>query len=135
MKKGIRICTICRKELPLNSDNFYKVKTVGFYGFSYTCKDCQKETRRNRKRPGRYLKRKNYYLAYQKEWAKKNKNKVSASIIVNQAIKKGTLKRLPCGICGDPKSHGHHEDYNKPLDVKWLCSKHHRLEHLKIINN
>jgi len=38
---------------------------------------------------------------------------------------RGKIKRLPCELCGDPKSQGHHEDYSKPLEVRWLCSKHH----------
>jgi hypothetical protein len=55
---------------------------------------------------------------------------------VAKALKKGILKRQPCVICGNEKTHGHHEDYNKPLDVVWLCSLHHRKRHreLNIIN-
>ena len=33
--------------------------------------------------------------------------------------------RLPCQICGR-KAEAHHYDYNKPLDVLWLCRSHHR---------
>lgn len=50
------------------------------------------------------------------------------------AVNLGKLKRMPCEVCGDPKSHGHHEDYSKPLDVQWLCSKHHRAVHTKVAN-
>lgn len=45
------------------------------------------------------------------------------------AIKDGTLIRKPCEVCGDEKVDGHHDDYSKPLDVRWLCRKHHILEH------
>jgi hypothetical protein len=41
----------------------------------------------------------------------------------------GRLKKLPCEVCGNPKSDGHHDDYAKPLDVKWLCRKHHAERH------
>tara|TARA_R110000868_G_scaffold364743_1_gene627616 strand:+ start:520 stop:1044 length:525 start_codon:yes stop_codon:yes gene_type:complete len=48
---------------------------------------------------------------------------------VYSAIRAGRLKRLPCSVCGNPKSQGHHEDYSKPLDVVWLCVKHHKELH------
>lgn len=44
---------------------------------------------------------------------------------INQAIKSKKLTRLPCRVCGDPKSEAHHEDYSKPLEVVWLCHTHH----------
>jgi hypothetical protein len=44
---------------------------------------------------------------------------------------KGELIREPCLVCGDTKSHAHHEDYTKPLDVVWLCMTHHRFIHRK----
>lgn len=48
---------------------------------------------------------------------------------VFQAVKSGALIKKPCEVCGNPKSEGHHEDYDKPLDVKWLCRLHHAEAH------
>lgn len=37
-----------------------------------------------------------------------------------------------CQICNNKTSlHGHHEDYNKPLEVYWLCQKCHRQIHIE----
>lgn len=46
------------------------------------------------------------------------------------AVFRGKLKRLPCRICGTTENvQAHHEDYSKPLDVDWLCFKHHMEHH------
>lgn len=42
------------------------------------------------------------------------------------------LPKNPCEICGNPKSQKHHEDYSKPLDVRWLCAKHHAARHVEL---
>jgi hypothetical protein len=41
------------------------------------------------------------------------------------------LTKLPCEVCKSPDTHAHHDDYSKPLDVRWLCSQHHGQEHRK----
>lgn len=55
--------------------------------------------------------------------------KLSARNIVRQRIKRGTLQRGVCEVCGDPKTQAHHDDYSKPLAVRWLCSTHHKEAH------
>jgi hypothetical protein len=40
----------------------------------------------------------------------------------------GSLKRQPCEICGDIKTHGHHEDYENGK-IRWLCCQHHFILH------
>lgn len=42
-----------------------------------------------------------------------------------QCVHKGILVKQPCEVCGSEKVEAHHENYLKPLDVKWLCKKHH----------
>lgn len=45
------------------------------------------------------------------------------------AIKAGRLVRGPCERASPDCSgrvEGHHDDYDKPLEVRWLCIRHHR---------
>jgi len=47
------------------------------------------------------------------------------------AIKSGKLVREPCEVCGEIKVDAHHDDYDNPLNVRWLCRKHHLELHRK----
>ncbi len=52
---------------------------------------------------------------------------------VNRAIKNGTITRKPCEVCGtSDRIEAHHDDYSKPLDVRFLCQKHHNQHHRTI---
>lgn len=61
-----------------------------------------------------------------------NKVAAKANNAVAAAVKKGELIKIPCEVCGEIKSEAHHEDYEKPLEVRWLCRKHHRQRHSEI---
>jgi hypothetical protein len=67
------------------------------------------------------------YRSYVKRWQKTNKEKHNSHQKVHTAIKNGTLvRRENCEECGkECKTEGHHEDYNKPLDVIWICRRCH----------
>lgn len=58
-------------------------------------------------------------------WDKANPHKKKAATTVNNRKKRGKIDALPCWTCGDPKAEAHHPDYSMPLDVVWLCRKHH----------
>jgi ribosomal protein S27AE len=51
---------------------------------------------------------------------------------VQMAVRKRILTREPCSRCGAPKTHAHHEDYRKPLDVIWLCAPCHKQRHKEL---
>ena len=65
-------------------------------------------------------------------WQARNKHKRQAQKKVQNALIVGKLKRQPCKVCGEMKVHAHHEDYTKPLDVMWLCVKHHAERHVEL---
>ncbi|KKN08162.1 hypothetical protein LCGC14_1059390 [marine sediment metagenome] len=48
---------------------------------------------------------------------------------VNRGLKSGSLKKKPCEKCGKENVDAHHPNYSKPLDVIWLCRRHHQMEH------
>ncbi len=57
--------------------------------------------------------------------------KTKAHRITSYAISKGKLIKMPCEICGSKDVQAHHENYEKPLDVMWLCVDHHAELHRK----
>jgi len=61
-----------------------------------------------------------------KKWAEKNPEKRRAQWAANNAVRDGKLIRQPCEVCGaTERIQKHHDDYSKPLEVRWLCIKHH----------
>lgn len=57
-----------------------------------------------------------------------------AHAICLAAIKRGEIVRQSqCEICGSTKRvDAHHEDYSKPLEIVWLCRRHHVRRHFDI---
>lgn len=68
-------------------------------------------------------------MRYRRRQIERWPEREAARRAVSRAIRAGRLTRLPCEACGDPKSHGHHDDYSKPLLVRWLCRTHHDEHH------
>jgi len=40
-------------------------------------------------------------------------------------VKRGSVVKATCEVCGSVEVQGHHDDYSKPLEVHWLCRQHH----------
>lgn len=56
------------------------------------------------------------------------KKRIKARGILNHYLRDNRVQRPKCEICNEI-AEAHHDDYDKPLDVKWLCRKHHRQYH------
>jgi hypothetical protein len=65
-------------------------------------------------------------------WIVKNNVKRQAHIQTGNRIKDGSLIKQPCEVCGCLEVEAHHEDYSAPMDVRWLCRKHHAARHREI---
>jgi NMD protein affecting ribosome stability and mRNA decay len=67
-----------------------------------------------------------YHRRYRKRFPAKHK----ATSMVNNAIRDGKMRLMPCEVCGsDDRPHAHHDDYSAPLNVRWLCPAHHKEWH------
>lgn len=59
-----------------------------------------------------------------------DQKKRRAGAYARQAKWKGRLIEDPCEKCGATADiHMHHDDYSKPLEVRWLCRGCHEIEH------
>ena len=64
---------------------------------------------------------------YQNDAAFRERKKARNAVLIR--ISRGTLRRGECEVCGAENAQAHHEDYSRPLDVRWLCELHHRQHH------
>jgi len=151
MDTTLKTCFKCGREKP--RCDFYPHPQMGD-GLLGKCKECTKRDTRRRyyakyedvreydkqraMRPERVEARKAYLTTEdgkrarriaQQRWVKLFPERRYAAGVVARAIRSGKLVRQPCECCGAPQAQAHHDDYSKPLCVRWLCPKHHREVH------
>jgi hypothetical protein len=68
-------------------------------------------------------------LSSQLKWNRSNLHKLQAHRAVAAAIRRGDLKRGKCEQCGSLRCDAHHDDYTRPLVVRWLCRRCHQRLH------
>ena len=133
-KTDERKCCVC-KEVK-NEEEFDLHKNRGRQS---QCKECRRELNKKYKEENRekclelsrdhYKRNKESYIE-RARLRSKNSVKSKAVSKVNAALKAGKLVRQPCEECGAEKADAHHDDYAKPLEVRWLCRSHHRQWHV-----
>ena len=139
MEQQVKTCFKCGKTLPL--DEFY-VHPQMKDGHLNKCKVCtRKDVRVNRQKNIEYYReydvkrfktqqRKASVKKYFGSYHIKHHDKCISRGKFHRALLTHKIEKQPCEICGTTKNvQGHHEDYSKPLDVIWLCFKHHRWIH------
>lgn len=70
-------------------------------------------------------------LSSQAKWNSANPKALWAHNAVRSAIKRGLIERKACEVCGEEETDAHHDDYDRPLLIRWLCRLHHRADHRK----
>ena len=129
LKKGNYICKPCRKKE--SAKNLISRKERGLsvsgskmtreYHRSYE-KDYYQQDRVKKRRLDNFYER----LKDPEERLKYDVRKETRN-----AIRRGDLIKQPCEVCQEKKVDAHHDDYSKPLSVRWLCRKHHAEHHAK----
>lgn len=135
MSTDQKTCFKCNVEQPLSE--FYKHPQMAD-GHLNKCKGCTKsDVRQNRKV------RLEHYRSYDRArgnrqtlenlraYRKENPVKWAAHRAVSNALRAGRITRADsCESCGAVGTlHGHHDDYARPLDVRWLCPACHHAWH------
>jgi len=69
---------------------------------------------------------KNFYH-YKKIQKERYPDHIDARERVRRALKSGRLVKGKCEFCNSTEVQAHHDDYSKPLDVRWMCRQHHRM--------
>jgi len=130
-----KICFKCGIEWPIHF--FYKHFGMAD-GHLNKCKKCTKtDVRQNRVENIDFIKeydklrelrpkRKEDKRIATLKYREKHPEKYKARTAVGNALRDKRLFKHPCCVCGEKKVQAHHEDYTKPLQVIWVCIKHHR---------
>jgi hypothetical protein len=135
---GEKLCLGCNVVKPLTEFYTHPLTADGRQG---KCKECQRKAvrenraakrkqyseyeRKRRQRP----ERKAYQQAATKRYRKAHPLEARAHRMVAYHMRRGNLVPEPCEVCGSIEVQAHHDDYAKPLNVRWLCFKHHRELH------
>ena len=134
-------CFKCKTVKPL--EEFYKHSRM-LDGHLNKCKECNKKdvtANRNKniekiraydRERGKIPERIKANTDVNRAWRAEDKRRHRAHSSVSYAIRNGFLVRQPCCRCGESKSVAHHEDYDKPLEVMWLCQPCHKQRHKEI---
>ena len=137
-------CFKCKAVKPLSE--FYKHSQMAD-GHLNKCKECNKNdstTHRNKnlekvreydRARGKESKRIKATTEITRAWRAEDSRRNVAHNQVARAVRNGTLVRQPCVRCGEAKSLAHHEDYDKPLEVMWLCQPCHKQRHKELRSN
>lgn len=133
-----KACRKCGETKPLSAFHRNAEMRDGHY---HECKDCKRARAKSRYLDNideqreynrtRYQRNPQWYKDRQRESCAREPEKHRARVALNRAVMDGKISKQPCH-CGEPKAQAHHDDYSKPLDVRWLCVKHHNEAHGRV---
>lgn len=59
------------------------------------------------------------------------RKRANARAYANEYQRRGKLIPQPCEGCGAAEVQKHHRDYDRPLDVRWMCAACHVAMHAR----
>ena len=130
----MKTCFKCGRALPLGEFYRHPMMADGHLG---KCKECAKrdvttnrlrrlaEIREYDRERNKLPKRRADRYRRAKVYFEKHPERRRAIVRANNAVRDGRLIRQVCEVCGSERSEKHHDDYSKPLEVRWLCKPHH----------
>ena len=92
--------------------------------------NAKKENERNKKYYPKYAQR---IKEYNKKIRIEHSEVIKARAMVSNFLHAKKIEKKPCRVCGTGRSQAHHSDYLKPLEIIWLCPKHHKQLHQNIL--
>lgn len=107
--------------------------------FKETCSKCGDQLDKSRIGKQSYCRRckSEYTRLHRKkhsELTDEERKRSNARSYANQYLRRGRITKKPCEKCGSTyKLQMHHDDYDKPLDIKWLCKDCHLEIHNKLV--
>jgi hypothetical protein len=126
---SVKVCNKCGIERPL--DYFAKEKRyIG--GRHHICRICHREHRRksdNKHRAKRQAAKKIYIAEVGYFNLGDNRKKANCRHYFSVFKRKHNIPKEPCYCCGEERTQAHHENYEYPLQVVWLCTKCHNKVH------
>lgn len=99
-------------------------------GINNWCGECRRSATKVSKSTPKHRLTRNAYARQYKKHRRGESNKIKIRGLAQTALKQGRLTKQPCIVCATTVNvQAHHSDYSKPLDVDWLCTKHHATWH------
>ena len=132
-----KLCNSCGNTKSISE---FGKRTASKDGLSPKCKLCASHYDKKRanlphrvKARNSYQMTKSYTDSHNKaaeKYRRKYPLKYKAHNMANNAIRDGKLFREPCEVCESTDNiHAHHDDYLKPLNIRWLCASCHSKWH------
>lgn len=148
-ENGLKMCSKCREVKAI--EDFHRNRSA-VDGLHPQCKAChlagiaarrkpenqrkydaayrERNREKDRERKRDYMRRESERLAaYREQYKAEHPERVKAGEKLRRRLRHGLIvKPGACEECGrtDLAIHGHHDDYSKPYEVRWLCASCHR---------